>query len=87
MGIYEDIKHIISYAEDRHAEDRHQLLKEIKNVNDWLSSPSCPLTEEEEEVILCDNCGKEITPRTAFDNHFHCNNCFKELGGYKEVKK
>lgn len=47
MGILEDIRNLTSYVKDNLSwVKEHKIVEIAKRVDDWLESPSCPLTED-----------------------------------------
>lgn len=63
MGTYEDIVEILNYLadEEKHFEESGKPKDHIwmtrERVREWLESPSCPLTDKEEQC----SCGPDIT--------------------------
>lgn len=55
MGIKEDMQDIIDYLKDFNEVGFENGKEKIKNVEDWLNSPYCPLIDEEELEDLNEN--------------------------------
>lgn len=75
-------------------QNKTHVLRDIKAIEDWLNSPSCPLVDseelEDEDIRKCSECNKEMTEGYCIDNgcDYYCSDeCLHKNHSKKEFEE